>query len=216
MKYFSIKLWLGRFLLFCLLLLSMPESPWAQTRDDQLYIFADLGAGVGDPHHYGATLRVLFRRHHEVNVGYKQYFKRAPLAPKVSGLLGNSYPQVYLQGLTLGYNYVLYPKGAAADLIRFALGIEFLEGNYLYPGNFQKTSYLLGPNVVYDQLSERGYGLALRAGTTFSPGKIFGLNLGAFALFGKISGGGLYTGMDLGYVSSRKVAKRKGRKQQIQ
>lgn len=189
-------------------LLSMPEKLLAQTRPDQVYVFADLDAGAGSPHHAGATLRVLFKRRHELSVGYKQYFKRAPNAPKISGLLGSSYPQIYLQGLTAGYNYIFYPKGAASNMIRYPVGVELVVGDYLYPANYHRTNYFFGPNVKYDQLSEKGYSVALRAGVTFTPGKVFGLNLGAFVLAGRMKGAGLYTGMDLGYVSSRKVIRR--------
>lgn len=213
-RFITYLLW--RTLLTCvMLLLAVREKPYAQTRSDQVYIFGDFSAGAGSPHHAATTLRVLFRGRHEVSVGYRHYFKRAPGAPLISGLLGSSYPQEYLQGLTAGYNYILYPKGQAADLLRFPLGVEILAGEYLYPANYHKTNYMFGPNIKYDVLSEKGYAVALRGGATFTPGQIFGLNLGGFLLVGKITGVGLYTGMDLGYISSRKGGKRKS-KQAVQ
>jgi|GEM_PF-2466028 len=195
----------------CLLL--VPVVLPAQTLKERVYVYGTAGGGPGIPYTYFADLNVLFLRHHQVSVGYGAFLKRAPDAPRINSLFGSSYPHLVLDGFTASYSYILYPKGKTGEMLRFPVGVQLLTGIYSYPANYHESPYWLGPNYLYDEIAEPSMAVALRGGGEWTPSRAFGLCFGGYVLMGKLSGGGVYAGLMLGYVSSRSKAIRRAKRQ---
>ncbi|MEO6831341.1 MAG: hypothetical protein ABI378_03670 [Chitinophagaceae bacterium] len=201
-------------ILLTIVLFSVAFGAAAQGETPPIYAYLTGGAGAGTIMNYQIEAHLLFLKHHGLTVGYQGFMRDAPATPSdysVSTFLNfnlnySDKPQEYLNGWTFSYSYFFYPKGKAANLLRYPLSLGLLTGTYSEPGNFNRTSGW-GNNYAYDDLAEHATVLQLKAGLEFVPTRAFGLGTGIYATIGKLSGLGIYGNMLLGYVGDHRRAK---------
>lgn len=184
----------------------------ASVQAARLPVFVYLDGGFGGA--YGSCLQLHFRteflRHHELSVGYQALLNQASGIPddyNEGNLLGrNSTPRSRLEGLSLGYGYILpFSESKGGSLIRFAFRGSVLLGKYVVPGNFRRTGYYIGPNYEYDDISRSAIGFVLQPGMLITTGRVCGFDLGLYSAFYKdFNSTGVYANLMLGHVSERR------------
>ena len=188
----------------------MHQKALAQHGIARTFVYANLSAGPGYPAAYTASAAVLFKRHHEVSLGYNYYERKGQGIPADYadyGLFGhqNHYPQESVAGVTLMYGYALYPN-RFADRTRYLLRAGLLFGHQSTPYNYYQHSSWFGANYAHDTRERSTVAFILHPTIDYTPRKVFGLSAGLYAvLSSNYSGGGVSLGMLLGRVGNRKV-----------
>ena len=161
-------------------------------------IYFNGGINIGPLYGIHGSLSAIIRKHHELSVGYENYFKEARNFPPdfVCGFCIHGLVEEWIQGMSIHYGYVLYPR-IGGGRVRSVLRAGVLVGRQSIPDHFQPVANPgRGDNYTYQYDRPATVALLIRPTVDMALGRVVGISFGPYGIFSEdFRGGGLSIGV---------------------
>lgn len=191
------------YLLLCLLL-SLPVAAFAQQKDSSRIsgMYFGFNGNFGRTFGLGFATGATFNRHHEISLSWDAFFRDSDQYPAdyECNSCKHGLARDWINGFTLHYGYVIYPRVLPGNL-RFILQGGVLAGWQDTPRDFVRVSNpgLLEHNYKYNYASWPVAALVLTPTVQLALARTCAVSIAPYGVFSKhFNGFGIAAGLRLG------------------